>query len=285
MWSRCGRSRRGRCVPRGARRQDSWSRSTGAGGLVVDRLERDRPDPGPHRRDGVQVARADLGEHPAQTAGHRGEPLDVWGGGDRRRDHLPDDAADRAHLARLRDGRALPRRAAPDRPAPCVEHANPLLAPVALAAHHRRRRSTSGRRGTHRNLAATLMIASGVPLAVTSKMLRHSQVGITADLYGHLTREASQAAADGLAAVLDAAPAAERAMQPANTTVTSGPAGGVTMTASTDQRGAPEGIRTPNLLIRSQMLYPLSYGRVLFSCTPCRVRPGSRPRQRGGSGI
>src|SRR5687767_7642520 len=26
--------------------------------------------------------------------------------------------------------------------------------------------------------------------------------------------------------------------------------------------GAPEGTRTPNLLIRSQMLYPLSYGRV-----------------------
>ena len=26
--------------------------------------------------------------------------------------------------------------------------------------------------------------------------------------------------------------------------------------------GAPEGIRTPNLLIRSQMLYPLSYGRM-----------------------
>jgi hypothetical protein len=28
---------------------------------------------------------------------------------------------------------------------------------------------------------------------------------------------------------------------------------------------APEEIRTPNLLIRSQMLYPLSYGRMLFS--------------------
>ena len=27
------------------------------------------------------------------------------------------------------------------------------------------------------------------------------------------------------------------------------------------KRGAPGGIRTPNLLIRSQMLYPLSYGR------------------------
>lgn len=60
-----------------------------------------------------------------------------------------------------------------------------------------------------RHLAATLMLGSGVPLAVASKMLRHSQVGITADLYGHLTRETSHAAADGLAAVLDAA-AAER---------------------------------------------------------------------------
>ena len=29
--------------------------------------------------------------------------------------------------------------------------------------------------------------------------------------------------------------------------------------------GAPAGIRTPNLLIRSQMLYPLSYGRKVLS--------------------
>jgi hypothetical protein len=28
---------------------------------------------------------------------------------------------------------------------------------------------------------------------------------------------------------------------------------------------APEGIRTPNLLIRSQVLYPLSYGRNMYS--------------------
>jgi hypothetical protein len=28
-----------------------------------------------------------------------------------------------------------------------------------------------------------------------------------------------------------------------------------------EKLGAPEGIRTPNLLIRSQVLYPLSYGR------------------------
>jgi hypothetical protein len=33
-------------------------------------------------------------------------------------------------------------------------------------------------------------------------------------------------------------------------------------TPSRQMRSAPEEIRTPNLLIRSQMLYPLSYGRV-----------------------
>ena len=37
-------------------------------------------------------------------------------------------------------------------------------------------------------------------------------------------------------------------------------------------RRAPEGIRTPNLLIRSQMLYPLSYGCVVFSCRARRLR-------------
>ena len=31
--------------------------------------------------------------------------------------------------------------------------------------------------------------------------------------------------------------------------------------SSVSTQSAPEGIRTPNLLIRSQMLYPLSYGR------------------------
>ena len=40
--------------------------------------------------------------------------------------------------------------------------------------------------------------------------------------------------------------------------------------------GAPEGIRTPNLLIRSQMLYPLSYGRMrVFNCAWLR-----EPRRR-----
>jgi hypothetical protein len=51
--------------------------------------------------------------------------------------------------------------------------------------------------------------------------------------------------------------------------------------------GAPEGNRTPNLLIRSQMLYPLSYGRRCSVVTPagCRLpaeAPGFEPG-RGGT--
>ena len=42
---------------------------------------------------------------------------------------------------------------------------------------------------------------------------------------------------------------------------------------------APEGIRTPNLLIRSQMLYPLSYGRML----PGRGRATSTEDTRPGA--
>jgi hypothetical protein len=33
-------------------------------------------------------------------------------------------------------------------------------------------------------------------------------------------------------------------------------------TARAERAGAPGGIRTPDLLIRSQLLYPLSYGRI-----------------------
>ncbi len=58
-----------------------------------------------------------------------------------------------------------------------------------------------------RHLAATLMLAAGVPLPLVSKTLRHSQTSITADLYAHLTRETALGAADSLGAVLDAAAA------------------------------------------------------------------------------
>jgi integrase len=53
-----------------------------------------------------------------------------------------------------------------------------------------------------RHLAATIMIASGVPLAMVSKTLRHSTLSTTVDIYGHLTRQAAQ---DAVATALNAA--------------------------------------------------------------------------------
>jgi integrase len=56
-----------------------------------------------------------------------------------------------------------------------------------------------------RHLAATIMIASGVPLAMVSKTLRHSTLSTTVDTYGHLTRQAAQDAVDATANALETA--------------------------------------------------------------------------------
>jgi integrase len=55
-----------------------------------------------------------------------------------------------------------------------------------------------------RHLAATLMITSGVPLAVVSKNLRHTTLSVTVNIYGHLTRQAAHDAVEATAAALDA---------------------------------------------------------------------------------
>jgi integrase len=58
-----------------------------------------------------------------------------------------------------------------------------------------------------RHLAASMMIAAGVPLPIVSKTLRHSTVSITSDIYTHLTAEVAREAVDAVAAALDAAEA------------------------------------------------------------------------------
>lgn len=89
------------------------------------------------------------------------------------------------------------------------------LRPQLVARHFHRITDEAGLRRVRlhdlRHLAATLMLTAGVPLALVSKTLRHSRVGITADLYGHLTEEAAQAAADSLGSVLDGAAASRAA--------------------------------------------------------------------------
>lgn len=104
------------------------------------------------------------------------------------------------------------------------ENGKPLLTKQLLVDFHRLAKEAGVPYCTiHdlRHLAATMMLNSGVPLAVVSKMLRHSKISMTVDLYGHLSRETSTAAADTYGAVLDAAAAelaAERAAQDATTT-------------------------------------------------------------------
>jgi len=53
-----------------------------------------------------------------------------------------------------------------------------------------------------RHLHASLLIAGGVPLAIVSKRLGHSTIAITADLYGHLLRDANREAAEAAAGML-----------------------------------------------------------------------------------
>ncbi|MER5671944.1 tyrosine-type recombinase/integrase [Pseudonocardia alni] len=62
-----------------------------------------------------------------------------------------------------------------------------------------------------RHLAASMMIAAGVPLPIVSKTLRHSTVSITSDVYSHLTADVAREAVDAMQAALDAAEAEARA--------------------------------------------------------------------------
>lgn len=59
-----------------------------------------------------------------------------------------------------------------------------------------------------RHLAATLMIASDVPLGVVSKTMRHSTLSVTVNIYGHLARHTAHQAVDAMAQTLNAAQAA-----------------------------------------------------------------------------
>jgi hypothetical protein len=128
-----------------------------------------------------------------------------------------------------------------------------------------------------RHGAASLMLASGADIAIVSKRLGHSSIRVTSDTYSHMLEGAGRSAAD----------AAEGLVRPRTTTTapdapTLRPQGVENEPARLPRRGnaqvgvstrrAPEGIRTPNLLIRSQMLYPLSYGCGLFSCRARRLR-------------
>ncbi len=105
-----------------------------------------------------------------------------------------------------------------------------------------------------RHCRASLLLAAGVDLAVVSKMLGHSSITITADTYAHLLEGVGRNAAEAADALIPrrvgdhcvTSPGYERAQERALERET----------AAWD--GAPSGTRTPNPLIKSQLLCQLS---------------------------
>lgn len=53
-----------------------------------------------------------------------------------------------------------------------------------------------------RHMHASLMLASGADIALTSKRLRHSSVVITSDVYTHLIGDRARHAAEAVAALV-----------------------------------------------------------------------------------
>ncbi|MGW3041147.1 site-specific integrase [Kitasatospora sp. NPDC001159] len=80
------------------------------------------------------------------------------------------------------------------------------LRPQHVLKELRRRSAEIGlpRIGVHdlRHTAATIMITSGVPMAVVSKTLRHSTLATTINIYGHLLKYAADEAVHALADAL-----------------------------------------------------------------------------------
>ncbi|SFK37300.1 Site-specific recombinase XerD [Geodermatophilus ruber] len=112
-----------------------------------------------------------------------------------------------------------------------------------------------------RHGAASLLLAAGVPMAIVSKMLRHSSIGITVDTYGHLSEDTARTASDAMAAALERAfetTAAAARDHAATTGGSVGAAQGVDVDEPAGQKGGPRGDRTHNPRIKSPLLCQLS---------------------------
>ena len=108
-----------------------------------------------------------------------------------------------------------------------------------------------------RHTAASLMIQAGYPPKMLQEIMGHASITTTLDLYGHLYRGDMDRYAERLdSAADDAGTARIRPDDPGRRSRSR------RLSALTwEDLSALGGTRTPNLLIRSQMLYPLSYER------------------------
>jgi integrase len=112
-----------------------------------------------------------------------------------------------------------------------------------------------------RHGAASLMLAAGIPIEIVSKRLGHSSIGITMDTYSHMLEGVGRRAAEAAMGLVPRAPK----LLGDNLVTTSPPETkkGTTSDAekvplTSGDVGAPRGNRTPNPLIKSQLLCQLS---------------------------
>jgi integrase len=53
-----------------------------------------------------------------------------------------------------------------------------------------------------RHCAGSLWLAAGVDISIVSKLLGHSSISVTADIYAHMLKAVGQSAVDGAAALI-----------------------------------------------------------------------------------
>jgi hypothetical protein len=105
-----------------------------------------------------------------------------------------------------------------------------------------------------RHTNASLRIEAGQNMKYIQEQLGHSSIQVTLDFYGHLLRSSNQEAAVHLrATVFNGGPKRDGSKKVAGSL-----SGRVAEAQLIDLSGGPSGARTPNLLIKSQLLYQLS---------------------------
>ena len=112
---------------------------------------------------------------------------------------------------------------------------------------------------------ASLMLAAGVPMAVVSKRLGHSTISLTSDTYSHLLDGVGRDAAEAAASLVPRAGkgnppdgACDQSVTNSALETTEGPRQNDGGPGLSDPACAPPGTRTPNPLIKSQLLCQLS---------------------------
>jgi integrase len=134
-----------------------------------------------------------------------------------------------------------------------LDHVTKRFRELAVAAGLRPVRLHDLRHG-----AASLMLAAGVNIALVSKRLGHSSVTITSDTYSHMLEGVGREAAERAAALVPRNRGDQSVTSPPES---AGPVIGEEVSPPSSDGvsdGAPRGNRTPNPLIKSQLLCQLS---------------------------